>query len=203
MTVICGLDIANYMGVSWLPLGTPPSKWRCLTVEAEDEAFQEAIAADLVRGLRLVFGAYGNPDFVAVESPIRNVLPKRPGQLALNTSAGAVTSALDQWNIPWGVVPIQTWRVTAYGKGVKPTGDDDWKDLAIRFAEQAKIILPDTKRAARDAAEAIGVARAWQKCQVPSWHRDAFMALLQHRKPVDLKVNAMAAVVSGDWELPL
>jgi hypothetical protein len=182
VATISGLDIATYMGVSWMPLGTPPWKWRAITIEAEGGTTIER-GVDLARGLRSEYARHGTPDFVAIEAPIANILKNRPGQLDLNIFAGTVTGMLDTLGIPWGWVSIATWRAYAYGKGVKPTGDDNWKDLAIQFAEQSKIQLPSTKKAARDAAESVGVARAWMKCSVPSWHQEAFLSLLTHRQP--------------------
>ncbi len=197
MTTISGLDLAGMTGVGWIPLGTPPSKWRAISIEAEG-SFAEERAVDLTRGLRSEYDRSGWPDFVAIEAPLR-VLLKFKGKvnssaLELNTLAGAVTSMLDAANVPWGMVPVGTWHKAAYGEGVRPKDGETWKDMAILFAERSKIMLPDTKRAARDAAESIGIARAWAKCDVPRWHREAFQALLQRRQPVG---PAMPARVNG------
>ncbi len=184
MTVICGLDIANYMGVSWITLGTPPSKWRCLTIEAEGD-FPEERGADLGRGLMEQFGRIRVPNFVAVEMPLRQIVrwkgKPNAGALDLNIFTGSITARLDAADIPWGMVPVNTWRAACYGKGVKPVDPKDWKDLALEAALAMGVLLPDTKKAAKDAAESIHIARAWQKCSfIPRWHQDAFMALIQH-----------------------
>jgi len=48
----------------------------------------------------------------------------------------------------------------------------------FRAALQQGIPLPDTKKAQRDAAEAVGIAAAWSKCsQVPARHHKAFIDL--------------------------
>lgn len=117
--------------------------------------------------------------------------------LLLNQLAGAAVATLRVCNIPFGLITPQTWRPAYYGKGFQPPtvkakkwdrklrrqveyDRPDWKTAAINLARLQRIFLPDTKKAQRDAAEAIGIGTAWAKCtQIPKRHQAAFLALRQ------------------------
>lgn len=194
--LIIGLDVATSTGIAWVDRSKPPSQWRCLAVESEGDNAEEK-AGDL--GLYLFAElAVSRPAFAAIEMPQRSVKqfgkkvrnPQtgkeevqqtiNPNALQLSGLAGAVVAALDIRQVPWGLLAPATWRSAYYGKGVAPdeTAGQDWKDVAIEYARQSKILLPPTVKAQRDAAEAVGIAVAWQKCTfVPKRHQAAFMAL--------------------------
>lgn len=191
--IVVGLDIATRTGVCWMDTALPPSQWRCLAISAEGE-FQEEKTSDLALYLRDEFDQR-RPDFVAIEMPRRDVAayPKQvfdsktgktktihtvnADQLLLPALVSAATATCDLLGVPWGNVHQKTWRAAYFGKGFKPSGDD-WKAPAIERAELQGIILPEQKKAQRDAAEAVGIAHAWMQCsQIPARHQQAFMAL--------------------------
>lgn len=198
--LILGLDIATSTGACWMDTALPPSQWRCLALGAEG-AFQEEKASDLALFLHAE-GEQRRPDFVAIEMPQRSVTrfgkkqvdPEtgeetagstiNPNALKLSALAAAATAAFDILGVPWGLIAVSTWRSAYYGKGVKPGHGDDWKELAIQWADRQGIVLPPTKKAQMDAAEAVGIASSWIKCtQIPERHQRAFMDLrLGHRR---------------------
>jgi hypothetical protein len=116
-----------------------------------------------------------------------------PNSLQLSGLAGGAVAVLNCYRIPWGLVASVTWRKAYFGKGFVPpkakkldratgqiieTDEDDWKQAAIDMALRERIALPSTKAEQRDAAEAIGVAWAWESCSfIPARHQAAFMAL--------------------------
>lgn len=118
-----------------------------------------------------------------------------PNSLQLSGLAGAAVAVLNCYRIPWGLVASKTWRNAYFGKGFIPpqkwvnekdrkTGKiikvpkDDWKQAAIDMAVRERIALPSTKAEQRDAAEAIGIAWAWEACTfIPKRHQEAFVAL--------------------------
>lgn len=191
--LVLGLDIATSTGACWMDTDVPPPQWRCLALGAEG-AFQEEKACDLAVFLHAETQVR-RPDFVAIEMPQRSVTrfgkkqvdPEtgetvtsstiNPNALQLSALAAAATAAFDLAGVPWGLIAVGTWRSSYYGKGVKPF-DGDWKGMAIKWAERQRIVLPPTKKAQMDAAEAVGIAHAWQRCtQVPQHHERAFMDL--------------------------
>jgi hypothetical protein len=118
-----------------------------------------------------------------------------PNALQLSGLAGAAVAILNCYRIPWGLVASKTWRNAYFGKQFVPpkvvvkkrnrktgkmeeTLKDDWKQAAIDMALRERISLPSTKAEQRDAAEAIGIAWAWEACTfIPKRHQAAFMAL--------------------------
>lgn len=191
--LVLGLDIATSTGVCWMDTALPPSQWRCLAISAEGD-FAEDRTGDLAIYLRDEFAAR-RPDFVAIEMPRRDVAayPKQvrdpktgrmktihtvnADQLLLPALAAAATAACDLASIPWGNVHQKTWRAAYFGKGFKPSGDD-WKAPAVDAALMEGIQLPLEKKAQKDAAEAVGIARAWALCsQIPARHHPAFLKL--------------------------
>lgn len=192
---ILGLDVATSTGICFVDRSRPASEWRCLAVQSEGDNGEDK-AADL--GLFLFAELVENrPDFAAIEMPQRSVAQFgrkktdpltgqettettiNPNALQLSALAGAVVTALEIRRIPWGLVAPATWRSAYFGRGQKPV-DGDWKAAAVRQAELQKVALPPTVKAARDAAEAIGIAMAWERCTfIPTRHQAAFMALRQ------------------------
>lgn len=189
---IMGMDVATSTGIARIETGRPASEWRCLAVECEGENGEDK-AGDLAVYL------YGEilasrPAFVAIEMPQRSVAQfgrkKRdpltgeerteqtinPNALQLSALAGAVVAVLDICRVPWGLIAPVSWRSAYFGKGYKPA--QDWKQSAIEMARLQKVPLPATVKAQRDAAEALGIAVAWQRCTfIPARHRAAFMDL--------------------------
>lgn len=191
--LVLGLDIATSTGVCWMDTALSPTLWRCLAISVEGE-FAEDRTGDLAIYLNDEF-AKTRPDFVAIEMPRRDVAayPKQifdpktgkmktihtvnADQLLLPALASSASAVCDLAKVPWGLVHQKTWRAAYFGKGFKPSGDD-WKAPAVDAAIQQGIPLPDTKKAQRDAAEAVGIAAAWFKCsQVPARHHAQFVQL--------------------------
>ena len=137
------------------------------------------------------FTRQGRPDLAGT----KDEMTINPNALQLSGMLGAVVTILNCYNIPWGLIAPATWRKAYYGAGYNPpkavvksknkrTGEiketykDDWKQAAINTAQLHKISLPATKAEQKDAAEAIGIAVAWEKCTfIPKRHEKAFMAL--------------------------
>jgi len=200
--LILGLDVATRTGECWMDRSQQPSSWRCRAAISEGENAEEK-AGDLAAYFNKEFWER-KPDFAAIEMPLRSVVrfekkPKKqradlatgsgdsvsgspestinPNALMLSSLAGAVVAALEINRIPWGLVAPATWRKAYYGKGWKPA-DGNWKKAAIAQANIQGIILPDSVEAQRDAAEAVGIAIAWQWCTfIPRKHQIAFMDL--------------------------
>lgn len=191
--LIVGLDVATKTGVCFMDTALPPSHWRVLTVESEGENAEDK-AADLALFLFERFQAR-RPDFVAIEMPQRIVtqhdrtvrdpetgLDKQvktinPNALQLSALAGGAAAACEICRVPWGLVAVGTWHSAYYGKGWRPA-DENWKQAAVDRAILQKIPLPGSVQAQRDAAEAVGVATAWQRCTfIPERWQRAFMDL--------------------------
>ncbi|TPM53255.1 hypothetical protein FJ959_22255 [Mesorhizobium sp. B2-2-4] len=190
--LVLGLDIATSCGHGLIEPHKKPDTWRCGAWHSAGENGEDkagVLALSMIPYLKA-----NRPVFAAIEMPQRNVKTfgrKRedmagqsveqtinPNALQLSALAGGAVAILDAFHIPWGLVASATWRSVYFGKGVKPVGRDDWKDLAIKHAQMQKIPLPSTKAAQRDAAEAIGVAAAWERCTfIPARHQASFMAL--------------------------
>lgn len=189
--IILGMDIATSTGMCWMDTSLQPKDWRCLAVAAEGE-FSEEKSGDLAVFLHAEMQAC-RPDFVAIEMPQRSVEQHskkvrdpatgkittertiNPNALQLTGLAAAAAAILDINNIPWGLVAVSSWRSGYYGKGFKPA---DWKQAAIDRAVLQGIQLPETLKAQRDAAEAVGIASSWMKCtQIAERHRQAFLDL--------------------------
>ncbi len=195
MTTIWGLDIATTTGVAVIDPRKPPGTWRCFAVESAGDNGEEKagdLAIELHRELQR-----GRPDFVAIEMPQRSVktFGKKtldehgrevvketinPNALQLSALAGAAVAVLDCAGVPWGLIAPVTWRAAYYG-GMKPK-NGDWKAMAVAMADHQRILLPSAKKAKQDAAEALGIAVAWQKCTfLPARHQPAFIKLRMGR----------------------
>lgn len=193
--IIMGLDLATRSGWAVRDSNKHRSTILCGTFAVNEYEWEEKypVAANLF--YRLV--KEHKPDFVAIERPehgVRQFKKKgkadltgkeeivstiNPAALQLTGIAGAITAICMMMKIPFGTVAATSWRPVYYGKGVKPTEGQDWKDLAIAACEREKIKLPKTKAEQRDAAEAVGVCTCWHKCQIPNidWMQKRFMEL--------------------------
>lgn len=197
--IIAGLDVATTTGLCMADLTRPRSEWVCTAIIAEGEN-GEFKADDLVGVLFDMFTTV-RPAFAAIEMPLRNVktfgrvehdvkrgqqasLTINPSQLQLSTEVGAVIGLLRALDVPWGLIASSTWRSVYFGKGYKPPmalGQDKraaWKEAAVDAANLQKIALPRQKGPASDAAEAVGIASAWQHCtQIAPRHQGAVVRL--------------------------
>jgi hypothetical protein len=198
--LILGLDIATVSGLCWMNSFKPPCDWKVFAAEAAGE-FQEEKSGDLAIDLRDWITPDSDrficrPDFAAIEMPQRSVKqfgkkvrdPQtgqmivketiNPNSLQLSALAAGATATLDLCGVPWGLIAPATWRSAYYGKGMEPPEGEDWKDLAVTWAERQGITLPDTNKGKGDAAESIGIASAWMRCtRIAARHHKAFMAL--------------------------
>lgn len=207
--LILGLDIATVTGIGFVDAARPPATWRAIALEAEGESIWEKVD-DFDGGLRDLLSER-RPDFAVIERPLGVVVDYGggPGQqedgggkrminatttILLAGLAGAAIGVLNGLGIPFGMISDKTWRRAYYGPGfqpptriVKQRGKDkierDWKAAAVQRAELQGILLPSSKKAAHDAAEAIGIAVAWQSVNmIPRRHQRAFMDLRSSRR---------------------
>jgi hypothetical protein len=205
--IIDGLDIATSCGVARIERPGKPASWTCEALYSEGENSEEKAGELALMLMRRYRAADSRPDFVAIEMPMRNVMMFKkqgedlggenqkdtinPNALQLSGLAGAACAVLNCYGIPWGLIASKTWRIAYFGKGYVPlkvaktnkrtgkvTYEDDWKQAAIDLALMQKITLPSRKADQRDAAEAIGIAVAWEKCTfVPKRHQQRFLDL--------------------------
>lgn len=193
--IVMGLDLATRSGWAVRDSSKHRSSILCGTFSVKEYEWEEkyAIAANLF--YRLV--KEHQPDFVAIERPehgVRQFKKKgkadltgkeetvstiNPAALQLTGIAGAIIAICQIRTIPYGTIAATSWRPVYYGKGVKPGEGQDWKDLAIEYAERENIALPSTKAEKKDAAEAIGVCTCWHNCAIPEikWMQQRFMDL--------------------------
>jgi hypothetical protein len=189
--LICGLDIATSAGVAWVEPRSRPSTWRCLAIESEGETVWDKVD-DFDAALRNLLERY-RPDFAVIERPLgvvvdhggrgqpdaredRKRMINAATTITLSGMAGNAIGVLNSLGIPYGLIADTTWRSVYFGKGYKPR--DNWKESAVDMARLQGVPLPETKKAARDAAEAIGIAVAWQSANlIPVRHQRAFMNL--------------------------
>lgn len=192
---IMGLDLATRSGWAVRDSDKHRSSILCGTFSVKDYDWEEkyAIAANLF--YRLIKDHA--PDFVAIERPehgVRQFKKKgkvdltgkeetvstiNPAALQLTGIAGACIAICQIRGIPYGTIAATSWRPVYFGKGIKPAEGQDWKDLAIQYAQREQITLPSTKAEQRDAAEAIGVCTCWHNCAIPEikWMQQRFMEL--------------------------
>lgn len=186
--LITGLDIATSTGIAWVDPSQPPSTWRCLALEAEGDTVWDAVD-DFDHALRTLLEET-RPDFAVIERPLGVVVDyggsnAAPGDkrminaktvIKLAALAGAAIGVLNGLNIPFGLIADKTWRTAYYGSGYKPA--ENWKASAVDMAHLQGVPLPETKKAAHDAAEAVGIAVSWQRVNtIPVRHQRAFMDL--------------------------
>ncbi|RWX79363.1 hypothetical protein EPK99_06555 [Neorhizobium lilium] len=112
-------------------------------------------------------------------------------QMQLSGMAGAITATCMLMNIPYGTIGSRRWHTLCYGKGNVPPAGSDWKDFAIQDCEREGIDLPRTKAEQRDAAEAVGICRVWESCDIPNikWMQDRVKDL---RSQADIKLQKQA-----------
>lgn len=206
--IVLGLDIATSTGWCLIEEKGRPQTWHCGAIKAKgafQEELAASLAFQLLRffkyNVKPDFVAIEMPmRNVQQFKKRRHDLAGQhesatinPAALKLSAFAGAAAAVIDCYSIPWGLVAPATWRPAYFGKGVKPNGkwtaknkdnlrpsywSEDWKELAINYAKKQNISLPSTRAAQRDAAEACGIACAWELCTaIPERHQNAFMLL--------------------------
>ncbi|WP_278970718.1 hypothetical protein [Bartonella apis] len=176
MTLILGLDVATMTGFALYSVGERLSTIKTGTISIrpdKDEKDQKVEKKVVHLGYQLerLYKAH-QPDFVAIEEPLRNVVSYRkknkslfgaeeeitfnPDTIQLLALASMAAFTADRCNIPWITIPSQTWRKHFLGFGRK-TGwkRADWKRAAI---ERCRLLHIPVKN--NDAAEAVGVAIA-------------------------------------------
>lgn len=188
--LIAGLDIATSTGVCLWDTAKPTHEIRCLAIESEGQ-FHGEKCDDLAGALDFLLKD-NRPDFCAIEMPqrfltahdkkVEDMAGERfkptinPNAMLLQQLYGAAVGVLRRYDVPWGEIAPAAWRSSYFGKGFKPPVD--WKQSAVEYALMQKIKLPPTKKSARDAAEAVGIARAFHRCSfIPKRHQPAFMNL--------------------------
>ena len=168
MTLILGLDIATTTGFSVYSVHEPLSTIKTGTIKAVgNNAEQKAasLSAELIRLFK-----DQRPDFVAIEEPLRNLVPFRkktqsligetdqltinPNALQLSSMTGAAVAIISGFKIPWITIPSATWRKHFLGRGrEKGWQRADWKRAAIERCRSLHIHVKNN-----DAAEAVGIA---------------------------------------------
>lgn len=193
--IVMGVDAASRTGFAIRDSNKHRSSIVCGTFSVKDYEWESkySIAANLFYRLVKEY----QPDFVAIERPehgVRQYAKKgkpdltgeermvstiNPAALQLTGIVGAIIAVCQIKAIPFGTIAATSWRPVYFGKGVKPAEGEDWKDLAIRFAERENIPLPATKAEKRDAAEAIGICSCWANCTIPEikWMQQKYMDL--------------------------
>lgn len=193
---VVGLDIAKSTGVAFVRPGTDPKGWRCLALQSEEDDVWSTVD-ELGEDIRSLI-IDERPDFAVLERPLgvivdhgaskaRTAFDDTSGSrkrminatttITLSALAGNVIGVLNALEIPFGVIAIATWRAGYFGPGVKPA-DGDWKALSVRQAERIGVALPKQKKAAQDAADAVGIACSWPRCTfIPRRHHAAFLNL--------------------------
>lgn len=173
--IILGLDIASVTGFAWYEPGSSLSSIKTGLIKATGENAEEK-AASLAVQLVAMF-KQGRPDFVAIETPMRNIVSfkkKRqdfggeveeqtinPNALQLSSLAGAAVAIIAAYRIQWECIPSQTWRKVFLGAGRMPGRDRaGWKRAAI---DRCRMLRIEVKSA--DAAEAVGLSIAAASCQ--------------------------------------
>ncbi|NTE87225.1 hypothetical protein [Agrobacterium rubi] len=148
------------------------------------------------------------PDIIIVEERMR--FSKRgDGAFAMsNAIHGAIYSHCCSFNLLFGTIASQSWRVPAYGEGFKQpllpdldrsgiqkkdkkTGKPlfklkDWKEIAVEKCVELGIHLPGKKATAHNAAEAALIAMMWRchkRISIPEKRAyDKYIELLQRPK---------------------
>ncbi|GLQ36725.1 hypothetical protein GCM10007908_03450 [Rhizobium albus] len=145
------------------------------------------------------------PDFILCEERLR-FSKKGDGAFAFTQAIhGAIYGHCCSFGIPFGTIPISSWRALAYGKGFKPavepvldaygnqklddkTGKpkfktQDWGDIAVEKCESLGIVLPQKKATSHNAAESALIAMLWRchsRISVPGdKNREKYLSLLQ------------------------
>jgi Holliday junction resolvasome RuvABC endonuclease subunit len=181
--LILGMDIATVSGIAWYEPGASLSSIKTGLIKAAGDNAEEK-AASLAVQLVTLF-KQGRPDFVAIETPMRNIVSfkkKRqdfggeveeqtinPNALQLSSLSGAAIAIIAAYRIPWECVASSTWRKVFLGMGRSPGFDRAmWKRAAV---ERCRVLRIEVKNA--DAAEAVGIAMAGEHTQTFKMAREA------------------------------
>lgn len=145
------------------------------------------------------------PHLVLVEERLRFSKTGDGGFAMTNAIHGAIYSHCCTMDILFGTIPVQSWRVAAYGEGYKQplipdmdrnrnqktdpkTGkplfkSKDWGDIAVEKCESLGIQLPAKKDISHNAAEAAIIAMMWRchkRISIPETRaHDRYIELLQ------------------------
>jgi hypothetical protein len=146
-----------------------------------------------------------SPDLILVEERMRFSKTGDGGFAMTNAIHGAVYSHCCSWNIIFGTISSQSWRVPAYGEGFKQplipdmdrsgkqkidakTGKPlfklkDWGDIAVQKCADLSIDIPSKKAIAHNAAEGALIAMMWRchnRISIPATRdHDRYIELLQ------------------------
>ena len=168
MTRILGLDIATTTGLALYTVNEPLSTIETRTIKVQGSNSEQKAASLSVEFIRLF--KEQRPDFVAIEEPLRNLVPFRkkiqsligeteqltinPNALQLSSITGAAVAIISGFKIPWITIPSATWRKHFLGRGrEKGWQRADWKRAAIERCRSLHIPVKNN-----DAAEAVGIA---------------------------------------------
>ncbi|TQX92352.1 hypothetical protein EQW76_00680 [Rhizobium sp. rho-13.1] len=199
--VILALDLATNSGWAVRFSWRDPSAIICGTFNVgendagEDVSWETKYALTGNQVYRLIMEH--KPDFVVIEeaehrvaqfskkkkNPMTGQVEEtntiNPAALQLTGISGAAIAICMMLGIPCGTIPSRSWHSKYHGKGVKPGPKEDWKDVAIRACELEHIPLPPTKKAQRDAAEAVCISACWHWSNILdlAWMRKRFMDL--------------------------
>ena len=175
MTLILGLDIATTTGFALYSLQESLSTIKTGTIVCKGNNAEQKAASLSVELIKLLKAH--KPDFIAIEEPLRNLVPFRkktqslmgeeehltinPSALQLSSMTGAAVAITSGLKIPWTTIPSQTWRKHFLGRGrEKGWKRSDWKRAAI---ERCRLLHIPVKN--NDAAEAVGIAIAGSASQ--------------------------------------
>ena len=166
--IVLSFDIATTTGWALFDTDRHESAIRVGTIKAVGDS-HEAKAIDLGQKVIKLFKEH-KPDLVAIEQPIRNVMPFRKKKqdlageveettinagtaLLINQLTGAVMGVVGGFRKPWMVVPSGTWRKHFLGFGRhKGWQRKDWKKAARDRCQQLGIAVTND-----DQADAVGV----------------------------------------------
>lgn len=156
------------------------------------------------------------PDLVLVEERLRFSKTGDGGFAMSNAIHGAIYSHCCTMGVLFGTIPVQSWRVAAYGEGYKQplvpdldrqrnqkldkkTGKPlfkakDWGDIAVEKCESLGISLPAKKEISHNAAEAALIAMLWRchkRINIPEKRaHDRYIELLQRPNSKDERTAA-------------
>lgn len=197
----CGHALIERPG---LMKGTRCGAWRSEGENGEEKAGELAMMVyDFVKAERPHFVAIEMPmrnvkSFTTEKEDMAGSSEEQtinPNALQLSALAGGVVAMLNAFKTPWGLIAPATWRKAYFGKGFVPPKKwvkkydrrfqrkvsvevPDWKQAAINQARIEGVPMPTTKAEQIDAADAVGIAVAWEGCTfIPVRHQKAFMAL--------------------------
>ncbi|WP_245448000.1 hypothetical protein [Neorhizobium sp. T6_25] len=199
--VILGLDLATNSGWAVRYSWRNAAAIKCGTFNVaendsgEEVSWETKYALTSTQVYKLIIEH--KPDFVAIEEPEHRVTQFNkkkknpvtgaieesstinPNALQLSGISGAAIGVCMMMGVACGTIPSRSWHSKYHGKGVKPEPKEDWKDVAIRSCEREHVPLPPTKKAQRDAAEAVCISACWHWCSVLdiSWMRKRWMDL--------------------------